>query len=48
MCNVDGSGGIRIVKEARDAVYDALIRNDITVVKFTGTVWAQGFLPQLT
>ncbi len=39
-----------VVKEARDAVYDALIMNDITVVKFksvTGTVWAQGFLPQL-
>ncbi len=36
MCNVDGSFKRvgYVVKEARDAVYDALIRNDITVVKF--------------
>ncbi len=45
MCNVDGSFKrvVYVVKEARDAVYDALIKNDITVVKFksvTGTVWA--------
>ncbi len=49
MCNVDGS--FKRVGYIRDAVYDALIRNAITVVKFksvTGTVWAQGFLPQLT
>ena len=36
MCNVDGSFKRvgYVVKEARDAVYDALIRNDITVAGY--------------
>ncbi len=48
MCNVDGSFKRvgYVVKDARNAVYDSFIRNDITVVKFksvTGTVLTQGF-----